>query len=326
MSILKRKKHLDCFMMKHSLHFFYDEIRMCCSNASGPVFYPNYDGSGVDWKYVYNVRKKCIKEINSFFSKKSYPDECKGCFEIESSLKDEKIKDFPNIVEKIYFQNYMSCNAKCSYCTFADEERGYRYKVLPLVKSLIDDKILSQNAHIYMSGGETTISPEFEELLFTLLNYLNSRIEIITSGIKYCNSIEQGFIQNQLTMLLSIDAGTRDTYKKIKQVDAFGSVVNNLRRYTQASDYAKQYITLKYILVDDINDNINEITAFFNLVLELGIQTVRLDVDFQKYSLSNDVKVPSHYKELYDFFNKKAKELNINVVSYGQVDAILSKV
>ncbi len=325
MNLFKKKKYLDCFMMKHSLHFFYDEIRMCCSNAPGPVFYPNYDGSNLDWKHVYEIRKKCFKEINSFFSRKSYPDECKGCFEIPLNLKENKIKDFPNKVEKIYFQNYMSCNASCSYCTFAEQERGFRYKVVPLLKSLIDENILSRNAHIYMSGGEITISPEFEELLSLLILYLNSKIEIITSGIKYCASIEEAFIQNKLTMLLSLDSGTSETYKKIKNVDSFNKVVDNLRRYTNASEYAKQYITLKYILVDDINDNIDELTAFFNIVSELGIKNVRLDVDFQKYSLSNNIKVSSHYSELFEFFNAKAKELSLNVVTYEQVEAILNK-
>ncbi len=325
MNLFKKKKYLDCYMMKHSLHFFYDEIRMCCSNVSGPVLYPNYVGSDVDWNYVYNVRKKYIKKINSFFSKKDCPDECIGCFEVPLALKDKKVENIPNVVEKVYFHNFMSCNAKCSYCTYAEVERGYKYKVLPLVKSLIDEKILSQNACIYMSGGEITIYPEFEELLSLLISYLNSKIEIITSGIKYCASIEEAFIQNKLTMLLSLDSGTRETYKKIKNVDSYESVIDNLRRYTTASENAKQYITLKYILVDGINDNIDELTAFFNVVSELGVKNVRLDVDFQKYSLSNNVKVPNHYSALFDFFNTKAKELNLNIVIYEQVEAILNK-
>lgn len=325
MGLFKKKKYLDCFMMKHALHFFYDEIRMCCSNASGPVFYPNYDGSDVDWDYVYKIRKNCVKEINSFFSKKSYPDECKGCFEIESALKDKRIKDFPNLIEKIYIQNYMSCNAKCSYCTFANQERGYKYKVLPLIQSLINKGLLSKTAYVYMSGGETTISPEFEDLLSLLLSYLDSRIEIISSGIKYCKSIEEGFIQNKLNMLLSLDSGTSETYKEIKNVDKFNQVVDNLRVYTTASEHAKEYITLKYILVDGVNDNIDEINQFFNIVSELGIKTVRLDVDFQKYSLSNDIKVPSYYSELFTHFNSKASDLGLNVAKYEQVEAILRK-
>lgn len=320
-----KKYCLDCYLLKHSLHFFYDEIRCCCSNAKGPVFYPNYDGSDVDWNYIYKVRKSYIKKLNSIFNKMTIPPECEGCFEIPNYMTDKKIESFPNVVEKVYFQNYMSCNAKCTYCTFKEQERGFRYKVVPIVRSMIENNILSKNAAVYMSGGETTISPEFEELLSLLISYLNSRIEIFTSGIKYCKSIEDAFIQNKLSMLLSIDSGSRETYQKIKLVDAFDIVVNNIKQYVKASDNAKKNIILKYILVDGINDNIEELKNFFNLADELEIKHVRLDVDFQKYSLSNQQKVPSLYYELYDYFKARAAELNLELCSYGQIDAILNK-
>ena len=50
-----------------------------------------------------------------------------------------------------------------------------------------------------------------------------------------------------------------------------------------------------------------------------------MDVDFQKYSLSNDIKVPSYYSELFTHFNSKASDLGLNVAKYEQVEAILRK-
>jgi len=176
-----------------------------------------------------------------------------------------------------------------------------------------------------MSGGEITISPEFEELLSILLDYVNSRIEIISSGIKYCKSIEDGFSKDKLSMLISLDSGTKETYKKIKNVDCFDSVVSNIKRYIDVSDNAKQFITLKYIIVDGVNDNINEISEFFNIVSILGVKTVRLDVDSLKYNLNKKIKVPSYYAELYKFFETKANELNIMLFSSEQDKAILNK-
>lgn len=324
-NILKKGKCLDCYLLKHSLHFFYNEIRACCSNAKGPVFYPNYDGSNVNWDYVYKKRKTYIKKLNSLFDKTTVPEECIGCFEIANYMTNKKIENFPNVVEKVYFQNYMSCNAKCTYCTFAEEGRGYKYKVIPLVKSLIDKNILSKHAAVYMSGGEITISPEFEELLKLLTTYLENKVEIFTSGIKYCKSIEEAFIQDKLTILLSIDSGSRETYKKIKLVDSFDNVVSNLKKYTEATENAKNNITLKYILVDETNDNIEEIKNFFELVQELGIKNVRLDFDYTKYTLCNQDKIPKHYFELYEYFQTEAKRRNLKVYSYELVDKILNK-
>ena len=315
-------QYLDCVWMKHSLHFFYDNIRMCCSNAPGIMFYKDYHGEEIDWEKVYNIRKEAVDEINS---EGGYPFECAGCCEIHGSLTNNPVQPFENKVTKVYIQNFMSCNAKCTYCTFGNVERGLRYKVLPHIKTLIEKGILSKHASVYMSGGEITISPEFEELLSTLYNYLESPIEIFTSGIKYCKSIEEAFKNNKLTMLLSLDSSTPETYKRIKQVDCFNQVVDNLKKYTQATDYAKNNITLKYILVDGENDNKDEIKGFIELLKELGIKNARLDLDFNKYSLGGKNKVPAHYYELYDFFNKECNNNNINVKTYNQIVDILEK-
>ena len=40
--LFNKKKYLDCEWLKHSIHFFYYEIRACCSNVPGPIFYESY--------------------------------------------------------------------------------------------------------------------------------------------------------------------------------------------------------------------------------------------------------------------------------------------
>lgn len=324
-NLLKKKKYLDCHLMKHSIHFFYDEIRACCTNTKGPIFYPNYNGESVDWNFIYNERKKVVKEINSFWNKDEIPAGCIGCCELNSFLQDKKVPNFDNLIDRVYFHYNMSCNAKCTYCTYAHIERGFKYRVIPLVKDIIEKKILSKNACVYMSGGEITISSEFEELLSMLLNYLSSSVEILTSGIKYCNSIEQAFIQNKCRLIISLDSSTAETYKKIKQVDCFDKIVENIRNYVKASDNAKKNITLKYIIVDGVNDNIEEITNFVQLVKNLEIENIRLDFDYEKYKFTENIQVPEYYFDLYKTFNQKALELGLNVQKCEQIEAILHK-
>lgn len=324
-NIFKKKKYLNCQLMKHSIHFFYDNIRACCSNVLGPVFYSNYNGEDVDWEYVYNVRKSTIKQINNYFNKNEIPECCVGCCEANSHLTSKSVDNFENVINKMYFHYHMTCNAKCTYCTYENIERGYRYKVLPLVKSLIDNEILSKQAQVYMSGGEITISTEFEELLSTLLNYLDSKIEILTSGIKYCESIEKAFIQNKCMLMISLDSANAETYKTIKQVDCFDRVVGNIKRYIEATDNAKENITMKYIIVDGVNDTKEEILSFIKLVKSLGIKKIRLDFDYEKYKFTGDLKIPTNYYDLYDFFNKMANKENLSIQHCGQIDAILNK-
>ena len=235
------------------------------------------------------------------------------------------IKPFKNVINTLFIQNNMSCNAKCTYCVFSEEERGYKYNVLPIVKSLIDKEILAFDASVVFSGGEITITPEFDDLLDLILPYKSVIIELLTSGIKYSDKIKEGFLSDRLGIVVSLDSGCRETYEKVKQVDAFDIVVSNLKEYTDFTDYAKEHITLKYIIVDDVNDNILEIKKFLDIAKRLGINKVRLDVDFLKYTMNNTKKVPAHYFELFEYFKSMASELGLTVLMYSQVEMILKK-
>ena len=322
----KKHKYLNCPHLKSSIHFFYYGIKTCCANAEGINFYKDYNGEKIDWDYVYKVRQDKIEEINSAKQADYIPLECKKCFEINGNLSDKKIEKFENKIQRLYFQNNMSCNAQCSYCTFEREVgKGTKYNTVPIIKSLIENNILSENAVALMSGGEITISDEFEELMDILLSFLKSKIEILTNGIIYSKSIEKAFVLNRCTLIISLDSGTRETYKAIKKVDCFDKVINNISNYIKMSESAKENITLKYILVDDINDNIQEINSFFNIVNSLGLKNVRIDVDFNKYTLNSNTKVPNKYFDLISYFNNIASNLGLGVEHCNQVDVILKK-
>ena len=117
----------------------------------------------------------------------------------------------------------------------------------------------------------------------------------------------------------------KSLYNGLEIIDCFDKFVDNLKKYTQTTDYAKENITLKYILVDGENDNKDEIKGFIELLKELGIKHTRLDLDFNKYSLNGDNKVPAHYYDLYDYFNNECKSNGLIVKSYNQIVDILEK-
>jgi len=236
-----------------------------------------------------------------------------------------KVDDFPNIINKVFIQNNMSCNAKCIYCTFAYINNSFKYRVLPAINSMIENRILAKDARVYMSGGEITISPEFEEMFSTLTSYLNSKVEILTSGIKYSESIKNAFIDDKCMLVISLDSDCRETYKKIKLVDCFDQVVNNIKTYISESNYAGDNITLKYILLDGINDTKEQISNFIHLVKDIGVKNIRMDCDLVKYQFSNNLKTPDYYKELFEHFNSVSKEMELNIQTNSQVTAIIEK-
>ena len=78
--------------MKNSLHFFYDEIRACCTNVSGPIFYQNYQGEKIDWNKVFETRKNIFKEIKSFFNKAERPNCCIDCCDAPHFMNKNKLE------------------------------------------------------------------------------------------------------------------------------------------------------------------------------------------------------------------------------------------
>lgn len=328
-NIFQKKQYLNCPHLQHTVHFFYDEIRSCCSNAKGITFETINDSFEFDnniEKNIYNKRKHVVNSINSIFTDENYPQFCQGCSLKHDFISENKILPFENYINEIYIQNYMGCNAKCSYCTFEYcRNKEQLYDVYPIIKQMINKGVLSRSANIYISGGEPTLSKEFELLLTTLTEHVEPQVEVFTSGIKYSKSIENAFINDKVRLLISLDSGSSSVYKIIKKVDAFDKIIENLKKYISVSNNAKNNIILKYILLDGINDSTEEIFAFLNLVSSLKIKNVMFSFDYEKYKYSSDIQIPQTYFEIFEKFSQYAKELDLNVDVSCQADAIMRK-
>lgn len=329
MKYFQTKKYLDCKHMKHSIHFFYDDIRCCCSNVKGLIFKSidsNYKYSSDFTDFIYLERKNAVKKINNYFVPESFPLYCQGCVQYSSSLSSNKVIDFDNLIDTVYIQNFMGCNAKCIYCTFAYYRNNQQlYKVLPIMNELIEKNILSKDAHVCFSGGEPTISEEFEILFSTLANYLTSKMNVFTSCIKYSNSIADAFVKNKVNLLISLDSGTPEIYKKVKLVDAFDKVVNNIKTYVNHSENAKSSITLKYIILDGLNDDIQEMYSFLDLAAYLGIETVMFSFDCVKYRFDLNKPIPNQYLDFYKKFVEYAEKLELTVLINPLAEPIMRK-
>ena len=94
-----------------------------------------------------------------------------------------------------------------------------------------------------------------------------------TNGIVYSEKAAMTVSNNKASIInVSLDSGTRETYKKIKRVDMFDRVVANLCKYADAGCG----IHLKYILLSGYNDNIDEVNAFINIAADIGVRKVIL--------------------------------------------------
>jgi hypothetical protein len=122
--------------------------------------------------------------------------------------------------------------------------------------------------------------------------------KLFTNEIIYSPLIEEYLKNGQLTITISTDAGTKETFKKVRGVDAFEKVFSNIRKYYDAAGGG---VIIKYIFTDD-NFNFEEIDNFLKQINkhELNKCDFQLSSDFKAQELNNEqaLSIIHIYKEL----------------------------
>lgn len=318
-------KYTSCYDLQAGIHFNFKDLRCCCSIQKGHAFIEDYKGKKIDWNYIRSERKKIIENCKNGI----FPSGCIGCPKLEEKEWDENYK-----IEQIYIFHWTHCNCGCIYCVNMDKTKGLYnskakkseyYDLLPVVKDLIKRKEVSSSPNIFCLGGEAGVLKEFEEIINCFLKNGINNIIFLTSGIKHIKSIEKALQQVDTDIIISIDSGCKETYKKIKRVDEFENVIENIKKYANSSQNADNSITLKYIIVENKNDTIEDLEKWLLLTKELNLSRVRLDLDYSKMLKGSESNVPEHYYKLFEYFKKRTIELNLNASSFEFIDELLKK-
>lgn len=69
---------------------------------------------------------------------------------------------------------------------------------------------------------------------------------------------------------------------------------------------------MPYIVVRNINDNLEEVEKYLNLINELGVKRIRFEIDYNDL-LGNKgrFEVPKHYYDIFNLFEKFTEENKI---------------
>lgn len=322
-------QQVNCPFILNGIHFFFNHIRACCANTDGPIFMNNYKGEEIDWE---TLTKERI-ELRDKFLQGEILESCKNCFQLDSFKADTEIHNSTQI-DKVYIAHWLHCNCDCSYChknCLIDNKfdktikKSEYYDVFPILKQMIEKEILSKHSSIFILGGEPTVLKELDDILELLLSYVERKITIFSSGITYNKTIGKCFEQNKCELVTSIDAGTKETFEKIKRVPCFDKFKETIIRYVASAPNANENIILKYILLKDVNDNIEEIENWLVLTKELNVKNIRLDVDCNRNFEEEANNIPQHYYDIYNHVKNRAKELDLNIVFSEQISKILEK-
>ncbi len=309
------EKYLSCTWAHSGLEFKPDSIRSCCffclynKNEKEITLVENYIGEIIDWDELFSKKNK-IKLKNK---NENYLAECKKC----SNLKIKEWND-RNYIDTILFNQWTQCNSNCIYCKTKNDKNYQKiltYKIAPVLKEMIQKKILinTPDSFVDFGGGEVTLLDEFDEIINILINFGINEIIINSSGIDYSKTIAKILTLGKTILTISIDSASRETYEKIKQVDKFSNVIENIKKYYNAlPEDKKNNLSLKYIIIPGINDNIKEIDLFFSLLSNIGIKSIILTIE-SHYLTKNNNFIPPTIEFLYKYFSKKANKNQINI-------------
>lgn len=282
-------------------------LRFCCNNgyrANIPPIVAYGETASQTWHNYLTARDGIIAQLNSPAQASASTDKihtCVGC---------------PNVREAYWGQRHlklitlsfdMSCNFKCIYCAAEFPSRTKKELVASANENLEFFEYMVQNGHvtkdttIALAQGENLVHPCRDTILDAIKSF---PVIIYTNASVYSEKLAQVLSLGRSMICVSMDAGTRETFTKIKGVDAFEKVRQNLRSYSEAG-----YVELKYIYMPGINDNVQDVEGFLQLCHEINANHI---------SISNDLRSANAFDvDAANFLAKFISETKNTGISYS---------
>ena len=324
-----KRKSYTCQKLGTTLNFLPDKINFCCSCAKGPH---------IKYKKGKNLNlKRIISAEKSYISKLKYgivPSECFGC--IDYTEKNYKniwdlifSKSDSLLITDIVVNHFKQCDCNCIYCAqkiIWGDKINQNYELLPLIKELYaNNAIDTKKLKVEFQGGNVSVLEEFEPVMKEFLDNGCKKFLILTNGIKYLPIIEDASFKSLIELQISLDAGTKETFEKIKRVDAFEQVIANIKEFGFKTNAE---ISLKYIIIKDVNDNIEEVEKFLETAKSLKcVDSVCFDIDYRDILLDKYRKfdVPPHYYDIIEKAKTFSRENRLNFIFAPYASQYLEK-
>ncbi len=236
---------------------------------------------------------------------------CQGCRFLKRQLVPKIQKE--NIFKFFTINHFTKCNSNCVYCAIGRKTLDINYRLLPILKDMVKQKLIDKSCLFNWGGGEPTICSEFEEIA-SFLHKNGFRQAINSSGIEFSQTILEGLKDGSMSIQISPDAGTEETYSKIKRQNNFNKVWENIKKYAQHPDM----LFVKYIFFL-LSANENDIRKFIEKCIECGVKNIVIDCESNSVSNPNCRfgKITPEIVELAVLMKKLAIENNIKYeISY----------
>lgn len=273
----KKEKYISCHDLENGIILFSDGVKHCCGlNSNGiPQEIIPYEDSIEQTVQTIIAKKKQIIQDN-IHGKKTFCTDCKslkkGYWPIQKQIRQINLS-----------LDYL-CNLKCRYCS--KWETKYicknRLHIPDLMRQLKNCSSVNLMYPVLYSSGEITIQPEIKSILASLEEY---DVCIFSNATKYQQDVASKIKKTANCLVVSLDCGTRATYRRIKGVDLFDIVCQNIEKYCINGGN----VIPKYILMED-NIGQDDLNGFIELCVKNSIANIIISRDFNSRDVDKKLK------------------------------------
>ena len=309
-----------CPLTQSQLFFQHNSIRNCCENPLIPnAPFAMFDGEQT-LENIVEMKQRVMDRIREFHVLRIPTENHSRLYEKSNGVWEYSVKEDScslggdiycchcHEVREGYFTrdhfliDYLQvsansdsvCNFTCPYC--CEAMKGYVPKqdveitenIVETLKALgKSSKGIEMDDRVWfcISSGEPAMYSALERIANCVSN---AYYQILTNASIYSNVI-QDLISKGGEIVMSLDAGTPETFAKIKGVDCWERVLDNLRKYRQYGS-----IVPKFIIQPGMNDNEKDVDGFVDFCKTIDPLRVEIVRDWISDEFNRDA---FNYKE-----------------------------
>ena len=318
----------SCHSIEGELFFNHlNKVGYCCMltpNGGQPILYENYQGELIDWDKFFKQRDEHIELMKRGLSLPA----CKDCLWIKDAKWEVRKKEFRYIL----FNIWVKCNLYCIYCSNHKDENVLNntkeYNLIPVIKDMIEKKVLTENTKIDIAGGEATLDKNFDEFLSLLIDSGVKNININTNSTIFSKSIEDGIKKGVVSIISSVDSGTPKKFAYIKKKKLWNNVWQNISKYSKSinQNINNNSVRTKFIIIPGINSSKSEILKFILKSKKSNVSGVILNIDLhwlrQHY---DDKNTMTEIINLTKYFIRIANILDIDWQIWAHIEDLIKR-
>lgn len=175
------------------------------------------------------------------------------------------------------------CNLECKWCNGYDVQQR---NVLMTIEHLLDlvrfFKRWGVKAVCFAGGGEPTMLPRLYEAI-NLCGELRLPVAIITNGTLFRDALVISMAKWCRWVGVSVDSATKETFEKLKNVNLFDDVIDNIKKLVNSGC---REVTYKFLLHPD---NQHEVYKAIEIAHDIGCHRIHIrPVSFMNFQDHED--------------------------------------